>query len=433
MNFTEEQILQLAPDEPSKKAGKELANPSKWVSKGVNKTAMWGECQGSGSKPYQTQIDLTHIAFKCSCPSRKFPCKHGLGLFLLYVRQPSVFIVPDMPDWVSEWINNKANKEEKKETKEDKPVDETAQAKRQENRNKKVSEGIAELLLWIKDIIRNGIIGIPEKPYHFWEGMTKRMIDAQAPRLASLIKNLASINFFTEGWQSEFLDGLLTIYLIAKGYKNKETLSPLLQEDIKSRIGFTYNQDELKEQQGITDTWLVLSKQISEDDNITTERYWLQGMITNQSALLLQFLVRGQGAQLSLTPGLYVQAEAVFFPSMVPLRAVIKKQMTASPLPPAAFFPAWKDIAEEETKANAMLPFISAKPYLIKEVTPVQYGQRWWLKDEKDDLVRISDGFTNIWKLMAISGGKPVNLAVTGKENVFEPVGIWVNETYKSL
>ncbi|MGB8191873.1 MAG: SWIM zinc finger family protein, partial [Chitinophagaceae bacterium] len=80
MNLSEEQILALAPDESSKKSGKELSNASKWVSKGANETALWGECKGSGSKPYQTQVDLANIAFKCSCPSRKFPCKHGLGL-----------------------------------------------------------------------------------------------------------------------------------------------------------------------------------------------------------------------------------------------------------------------------------------------------------------------------------------------------------------
>jgi len=74
LNLSEDQILTLAPDESSKKSGKDLANPAKWVSKGVNEQALWGECQGSGSKPYQTQIDIINIAFKCSCPSRKFPC-----------------------------------------------------------------------------------------------------------------------------------------------------------------------------------------------------------------------------------------------------------------------------------------------------------------------------------------------------------------------
>lgn len=105
---------------------KELANSSKWVTKGFSEQAIWGECQGSGSKPYQTQIDLSNIAFKCSCPSRKFPCKHGLSLLLLYARQQQSFTSTEVPAWVAEWICKRSEKEEKKAEKKDKPVDEAA-------------------------------------------------------------------------------------------------------------------------------------------------------------------------------------------------------------------------------------------------------------------------------------------------------------------
>lgn len=433
MNLTEEQILALAPDESSKKSGKDLANPNKWVSKGINEIAMWGECQGSGSKPYQTQIDLTNIAFKCSCPSRKFPCKHGLGLFLLYARQKDTFTNAEMPAWVNEWISKRAQKEEKKTEKEEKPVDTAAQAKRQENREKKVADGIEELLLWIKDIVRNGIINIPEKPYSFWEQMAKRMVDAQVPGLAGMVKGLGEVSFFKDGWQSEFLDQLLNIYLVISAYKNKETLPADTLTDVRSWIGFTQSQEELKEQPGVVDTWLVLGKHVSEDDNLTVERYWLRGTGTGQSALILQFIIRGQGAQLSLTPGMHIQAELVFYPSLVPLRALIKRQLTTTAVAAAKVFSAWKEIAETETSINATIPFNSVRPYVVKDVTPVMYEHRWWLADENNDLIQLNESFKNIWKLLAISGGKPVTTVVVGKENIYEPIGVWDNETYKSL
>lgn len=198
MNLSEDQIFALAPDEASKKAGKDLANLNKWVSNGKNEVALWGEAQGSGSKPYQTQVDINNIAFKCSCPSRKFPCKHGLGLLLLHARQPSLFTASEMPAWVNDWISKRAERDEKKVEKADKPVDEAAQAKRQENREKKVADGIEELLLWIKDIVRNGIINLPEKGFAFWEQMAKRMVDAQAPGLAGMVRALGQVNFFKE-------------------------------------------------------------------------------------------------------------------------------------------------------------------------------------------------------------------------------------------
>ena len=58
LNLTEEQILQLAPDDSSVKAGKGLATLSKWVLRECSGRAVWGHCQGSGKNPYQTVIDL---------------------------------------------------------------------------------------------------------------------------------------------------------------------------------------------------------------------------------------------------------------------------------------------------------------------------------------------------------------------------------------
>ena len=62
--YTAEQILELAPDSSAAKAGRDLASTSKWKNLGQSDQAIWGECQGSGSKPYQTQIDVNNIAFK---------------------------------------------------------------------------------------------------------------------------------------------------------------------------------------------------------------------------------------------------------------------------------------------------------------------------------------------------------------------------------
>ena len=433
VNLTEDQILALAPDEASKKAGKELANPSKWISKGASEQALWGECQGSGSKPYQTQIDLNNTAFKCSCPSRKFPCKHGIALGLLYARQPNIFTEKESPAWVAEWIGKRAQKEEKKAEKTEKPVDEAAQAKRQQAREKKVAEGIEELLIWIKDIVRHGIINIPDKGYAYWEGMAKRMVDAQSPGLAGMVKALGSTNFFKEGWQSTFVDKLLDVYLIAKGYQNKESLDTLVLQDIRNWIGFTISQDELKQQQGVFDTWLVLGKQITEDDNLTVERNWLYGTTSNRYALVLQFIIRGQGATVLLSPGMFIEAELVYYSSASPLRASVKRQVTSSPSIPKQLFTSWKEVAQEETSICSNFPVRSERPYIISEILLVQYNGGWWLKDKNNDMVAIKEDFAGIWKLLAISGGYPLNMVVVGKERLYQPLGVWHNQNYKVI
>lgn len=433
MNLTEDQILLLAPDEASKKSGKDLANPAKWVTKGASTEALWGECQGSGSKPYQTAIDLSNIAFKCSCPSRKLPCKHSIALGLLAARNSAAFAATKAPAWVSEWIGKRAQKEEKMPETKDKPIDEAAQAKRQAAREQKVADGLDELLRWIKDLVRGGILNVPEKGYSFWEAMSRRMVDAQAPGLAEMIKALGNTAFYKEGWQTPFLEGLLNLYLLAKGYQNKETLSPLLVQDIRTWVGFTVNQEELKLQTGTLDHWLVVGKQVTDDDNLTVERNWLYGINSKQFALVLQFIVRGQGAALLLSPGMCIEAAVVYYPSVTPLRALVKGQSSSATRVEIKASASWKEVAETETGLCEAFPLRSERPYAVSGLTPVQYNGRWWLKDDGNDLVQIKEGFAGLWKLLALSGGWPLNMVLIGKEGAYEPLGVWAAQTYKPL
>src|SRR5689334_15050295 len=59
MSLSTEAVLALAPDDASAKAAKGLVAPAKWPTLAFSDEAVWGECQGSGSKPYQTQVDLS--------------------------------------------------------------------------------------------------------------------------------------------------------------------------------------------------------------------------------------------------------------------------------------------------------------------------------------------------------------------------------------
>src|SRR5690349_7068715 len=113
--WTVERVQQLAPDATSAKAGQGLAGGRHWVSSGLDDNALWGECKGSGAKPYQVRVDLNEPAFKCSCPSRKFPCKHALGSMQMFAEgavKPAA-----RPAWIEEWFAGRATRAEKKQEK----------------------------------------------------------------------------------------------------------------------------------------------------------------------------------------------------------------------------------------------------------------------------------------------------------------------------
>ena len=130
MILTPEQVLALAPDAASAAAARKLAHPRDWHGLGRSDHALWGECQGSAR--YQVRVHLPDAAVKCSCPSRKFPCKHGLALMLIAAGQPE--LVPDAaaPSWVADWLTGRARTIEGRDQKPKKttPPDPEAQARR---------------------------------------------------------------------------------------------------------------------------------------------------------------------------------------------------------------------------------------------------------------------------------------------------------------
>ena len=337
------------------------------------------------------------------------------------------------PGWVTEWLDKRSAKEETKTEKKDKPVDAAAQAKRQQAREQKVSDGIEELLLWIKDIIRNGILNIPEKKDEFWSNLAKRMIDAQAPGLAAMVGDLRNINFYKEAWQTKFIDQITKIYLLINAYRNIASLDEKLQADIKSMIGFSQSQDELKTKDGIKDDWFVVAKQVTQEDQLTVERNWLYGINTKQYALVLQFYAGNQIPASTLTAGVAVHAELVFFPAAVPLRALIKQQFNTKTISNIEGLKNWNEVILQEINYNQLNPLINNYPFIVEQLKPVQFNNEWWLQDQEKNLMKITEGFSNIWKLVSISGGAPLSLTVVGKENNYLPLGTWQNGVYNLL
>jgi hypothetical protein len=415
MNWTTEQVIALAPDAASAKAGQGLANKSKWVTLGVNEQAAWGRCQGSGKDPYQTQIELAEPAFKCSCPSRKFPCKHGLGLLLLLATQRAAFKDNDQPEWVNEWLASRTERAEKKAVKAAetaaKPIDEAAQTKRAEAREKKVATGIAELQLWMCDLIRHGLVTAQTQPYSFWERPAARLVDAQAPGLARLVRELAGIPASGEGWQSRLLERLGKLQLLLEGYQRLASLPEVSQADIRQTIGWTINQDELLQQQGTRDLWLVVGRRVEQEDKLRVQRSWLWGMQSNTSALVLHFAHAAQPLDISLVPGQTFEGELIFFPSGHAQRALIKDRSESVNAP--APLPGWLSLNEATSayaQALAQQPWLERFPFALRRVTPHLIENRWLIADSENHCVPLHPRFAAPWELLALSGGHPVSL-----------------------
>lgn len=172
MEFTKDQILSLAPDQASISAGEKVYKKTAWDVK-RSERALWAAIKGSGKNPYLTQIDLQNIAFKCSCPSRKFPCKHGLALGLYLCDQDLSHIpLEEEPLWVKEWIDKRQEKASKPAVK--KVQSKEKRAEKITDKWQETAQSIEYFELWLSDLIKGGILPLSHYVYSDWQKTNKR-------------------------------------------------------------------------------------------------------------------------------------------------------------------------------------------------------------------------------------------------------------------
>jgi len=411
-------VLALAPDAPSQRAAQSLASDRAWSLTGsAEPGAVWGECRGAA--PYRTVVDLSGPAYRCSCPSRKFPCKHVLALLLLWVEGSVKDHADRPPDWAASWLTGRAGKASDAQPREPgEPKNPEMAARRAEQREARVATGLAELDRWLGDQVRQGLAVSQKSGYGHWDDIAARMVDAQAPGLAERLRALASVPHSGAGWDGRLLEEYALLRLLAVAYRRQAELPPPLRETVRSRIGFSLRQaDVLAGGQPVRDHWQVLARRDLEQDRIRTRRTWLRGGKTGRYALVLGFAAAGQSLDDSLTVGTEADADLVFYPGAVPLRAlVLTKHDTVDGAPPAGDTIA--GLLAGYAAALAEDPWLDGWPAVL-DVTPARSPVAD-LSDAAGDALPLHPGAGYCWPLFALSGGRP--LTVAGE---WTPRGLW--------
>lgn len=483
--WTMEQVNALAPDAASAKAGEKLARASQWQTLGQTETTLWGEIKGSGSKPYQTAIDLTEPAFKCSCPSRKFPCKHGLGLALVYASHPDALSSGPLPEWVQEWLDKRSATQQKKAEKvaaaqlaaqadPDSPEDdearasrekkEKAQQKRQNAREEKITAGVEALQRWLFDLIRQGLASWSEinAPDAF-ETLKARMVDAQAPGLARLLEQCSQLRYDTDPRRTRqkplperLLEAFSRLHLLLAAWQRRASLPPAVQADLNTLLGLPQPKENVLAQPGTFDCWRILGQLQESDDadpRMLVQRLWLYGEGTGRYALLLDFAIQGApGQHLPVYPPVTaaLEGELAYYPGSLPLRALPKDNI--SPLPPlgpgaplpCTPFTTLPDALQRHAAALAQLPWLGCYPLALANVIPVcDPEQRWWLleatpehpiypssdtADASRAALPLQLDNTQCWTLLSISAGQALHCFGEWDGVMFRPLSAFLDQ-----
>lgn len=449
MTWTAETVIALAPDPASAKAGRDLGIRRKWTTLGVGDTeegapVLWGACQGSGKDPYLTRVDTSEPAFKCTCPSRKFPCKHALGLFLMFVQSPSEFTAGTPPDWVAEWLESRAARAARRTERETRaesagdaapdPAHAEKAAKqaaaRVAERERRVTAGVAELGLWLRDLVRQGLSTAPTRPASSWETMAARLVDAQAPGAARLVRQMATIPASGDGWPERLLDRMARLHLLLEGYGRIDSLPPDLAADVRTGLGWTTAQESLLELEGVRDQWAVVGRRITEDDRLRVQRTWLWGRETRRGALVLHFApagtVRSEAKPIDPTfvPGTAFDGTLVFFPSASPLRAIVKERTGTVDWPADLGYAGVADAITTIADTDARMPWIETHPVLLRDATPTTLTPPH-VRDATGRTMPLSIRFQDRWRLLAVSGGASVPLFGEWDGEALTPLTVW--------
>ena len=443
---TEAEVLALSPDAASSKAAKGLQSISKWPTTGSNDVAVWGECQGSGSKPYQTQVDLSGPAFKCSCPSRKFPCKHGLALMLLRAAGQ----VPDgaeQPEWVSAWLGGRVEKAEKKEAKAaaiaaapppDPEVLAKQQAKRDDKRWDKVAAGMQELSLWMQDMVRTGLANQSDdaKARQHWQTMAARMVDAQATGMAARIKEAWELVDSHPQWARDLLVQLGHWQLLVDAVERRDALPADVKADVMAALGWPMDKTDVQAQgQAVVDHWRVAGiRLIEREGRLLERRVWLQGLQSGRMALVLDYAQGGRGFETAWVRGASYSGTVHFYPGQAALRALAGSDMQwQEPAAESALTPTvLDDSLLQLSQRIAANPLQFAQPLWCANAGLNYVDGQWFATWPQVAATGDAPGFAPVpvlvadaeaWRLLALTGGAPV--ALFGEWEAGPQIGRW--------
>ena len=433
MNLTADQVLALAPDAASAAAGKKLGNLRSWQGLGQSAEALWGECQGSAL--YQVRVDLRDMGVRCSCPSRKFPCKHGLGLLLLAASTPTAIPQGTPPELVAEWMAKRASDAAKRESRpKTAEVDSEAQARRADRRLAQVAKGLQGLDLWMNDLMRNGLASLELQPATIWENQAARMVDAQAPGIAARLRTMGGIPNATPDWPERLLAELGRLALLTHAFRRIEALDAPLQEDVRQAIGWTVKEEEvIARGDALADEWIVLGQRVTGEDRLRTQRTWLLGSGTQRFALVLQFSAARAPFPATVLPGSRQEATLAYWPGAYPQRALIHERH-GNPVPLRGRLPGvetFQEFLAGVTQALARQPWLDRFPCALRDAVPVREGDRWHLQDRAGMALPLVRG--EHWRLLAWSGGAPVDLAGEWNGAALLPLGVMADGNYHLL
>lgn len=190
--ITEELILSLATNQNAITNAKKIVSSGGFVTlyQTENKDLIFGECKGSGKSGYQTSADFSGDTpiFRCSCPSRQFPCKHSLAIMYAWLNGKK-FETADVPEDVQkkrEKIEKRIEKAKEEVANGPKKPSKTSLAAAKKKLQKQL-EGLELAETFATDLLNRGVSSINGSSSASYKNLAKQLGDYYLPELQAIM------------------------------------------------------------------------------------------------------------------------------------------------------------------------------------------------------------------------------------------------------
>jgi hypothetical protein len=448
-----EQVVALAGSSARFGAGEALALPSLWLRGGASERAIWARYHGSGSEPYEVAVDHVNVRERCTCPSRAHPCKHAIGLLVLWVRGhlPDVAEPPPVASWIDRHLRRQADEKgggtegsadggvQQDEREGDRPLpvpepitDRDTNSSR-DDRVEKLVGGLVELDRWLEDRLRAGLADPSIARFATWDDVARRLTDARAGALANRVRRLAGRVGTSPDWHEHVLAEIGVLHLLAQAGQRVPALPRDLADGVAVACGWQVRKADVEGSAPETDHWLVAGRSDTREDLVEVRRVWLRGQHSGNWAMVLSFAAYRQALDTSLEVGTVIHADIHRYRGSAQRALVGAIHGVGGG--PAALRPATASATSAVGVCELVGSMLAVEPWLerVPAIVTARLTRRngdWVLTDNTGSLVLAPETPRSdaVATLLAASGGGPVTVAVEWTAMGVVPLTVFLDD-----
>ncbi len=291
-----------------------------------------------------------------------------------------------------------------------------AAAARADARRERVALGLEELELWLLDLMRVGIADLERTGYAVFDQVGARMVDAQAPGVAGLLRSLPA-ELGRDGWPGTVLERLGALYLLTQAHRRLDELPDEVAATVRQRIGYPISRASVLARPGVTDHWFVAGIADTVEFRLESRRAWLYGAASGRWALLLSFAPPGGPLDDAVRPGEWLHATLHPYAGSGQFRAVLGSRWDdhlPRSAPPAE---RWDAVLDRFAELLALDPWATRLPVALRGAVigptspdPTPRDATWRFRSEDGRCVELVELGGEPWPLFAHSLGDPITL-----------------------